>query len=697
MFNWLRKFFSNNSNEPKHELSKEIIHQYSSEYDNSKKSKIIEEYKLQFSSNYWIDHFKTNNLGTNLKIKYNSFLNNANESIKIFILLVEKIWKQAFLAILLVIGFFCLWEFIKQYIIFSWIINYIPFISKIGNNLDAYRDFLTTLAQISGIFLGLYFTAVSVVISTAYTQVPKSVLKILLDEKIGNVYIKIVALLGAVSILMLLLVIYGESPGFLNLILISILGILSILSFIQLGKRLFYFFDPIHLNEAPYNEIKRLIKLPTVYNDNWEKVQYQADYQKKTEIQLNIYHDILDVTKDKSHLKGDSQRILAARSLELLKKYIKEKSSIPTESNWFRLNPKFSNLLIVDVMNYSKVDIATKTKTLVPPEPIIDNYWFEKKIEDIVVDSLESLLENGSLNDVLALSNNINDTLKQISFDLAIKESLMLYRSLNAVIYNKLINNNNFDSNDDNYSLIIGLIDYYGVWLINILLGFHNKLETINDEVFSDVIKNIEWNKSNTIYGHQMPVDVTKQLEYLQKRLLFEFKVEGDIITPFWYQNQLAAFGFVKFICSVSHQFIQEIERVYKLQLDELIKNEKYYFLGPFIQRGLETCEKIQIKEIKIYYENISKLRKINDIHWPEKDWKELEAGINRIKKHLLITLSKTIIEIEKIPLTGDIPDYFGQLYYYIGEECYNSFINGDESLFNDLFPSFFNSCFLTS
>lgn len=695
MFDWLLKLLDN-SEKQNDDFSNEHLQYLYLKYDNGQKSEFLKEYESQFSLDYWkktrlnnmISWFKSRN--NNLSDKYHSF----NESKRTFILIIQIIAKQAIIAVILVILFFILWECVKYYGILNWFTANIPLINGISTNLATYQDFLTTLMQISGIFLGLYFTAISVVISTVYDRVPQSVRSILLEEKVGNSYIKVVALLGAVALIMLILTIFNKSPGIFNLILVSSLGILSILSFIELGKRIFIFFDPIHLITKPYNEIEQLIRLPTINGNNWKNPIDQKYFQERTELELNIYHDILDVTGNKSHLKGDSQRILAVKILEILNSYIKEKSFIPTESNWFSFNPGFSNLLIADAFDYSKIDVASKTKTLVPPERITDNFWFEKKIEIILLNSLKFLFKNKSLPNIIILADNITNTLEEMGKQLAINEALSLYRSLNDVMSSNIFEKDKFKF-EDNYSLLVGLIDYYGVWLINILLGLHNTLETITADSFSSFIKDIDWNNEKTIYKHKIPFEVNKQLEYLQKRLLFESKIEEDIITPIWYQNQIAALGMIRFISNVLDELILELEKVYVNQLNNLIENEQYYILGPYIQRGLETCEKFQINSFKTYYENISTLRKVKDIPWPEENWEAYQTKIKDIKSHLLSSLAKIIPEIAQIPQSKDIPDYFGQSYYYIGDECYDSLVNGNESLFTEIFPGFFHSCLL--
>jgi hypothetical protein len=65
--------------------------------------------------------------------------------------------------------------------------------SSVDRNPSAYGNLFSSLAQIAGVFLGLYFTAVSVVASTVYARVQGDVRSLLLRDKVGNHYIGIVA------------------------------------------------------------------------------------------------------------------------------------------------------------------------------------------------------------------------------------------------------------------------------------------------------------------------------------------------------------------------------------------------------------------------------------------------------------------------------------------------------------------------
>ena len=105
----------------------------------------------------------------------------------------------------------------------------------------ASASLLSTLAQIAGVFLGLYFAAVGTLISARYSNVPPNVRELMFADKLGNQYIKLVALFGAVATLLLAAQSIGLQTGLLNMVLVTILGVATILSFVLLGRRAFEF------------------------------------------------------------------------------------------------------------------------------------------------------------------------------------------------------------------------------------------------------------------------------------------------------------------------------------------------------------------------------------------------------------------------------------------------------------------------
>lgn len=143
---------------------------------------------------------------------------------------------------------------------------------------DSFVELLSVSASIAGAFLALYFTAVSVVVSTVYAKVQGNVRSVVLKDKISNAYVSQVAMLGVVSLLLLSLIALGYLPSFINLTFVLLLGIASFYSFIQLSLRIFYFFDPTHLVDYLTPEILEWVDKATAQGYQWLDKTFQNHY-----------------------------------------------------------------------------------------------------------------------------------------------------------------------------------------------------------------------------------------------------------------------------------------------------------------------------------------------------------------------------------------------------------------------------------
>lgn len=88
------------------------------------------------------------------------------------------------------------------------VIKQLPLMNYVSSwtlfNRDVYIQMLVTIPSVIGIFIGLYFTAVSSVLSDAYKLVPTDKLRILvLKHAVKNGYINSVAFLIALSLFLL--------------------------------------------------------------------------------------------------------------------------------------------------------------------------------------------------------------------------------------------------------------------------------------------------------------------------------------------------------------------------------------------------------------------------------------------------------------------------------------------------------------
>jgi hypothetical protein len=145
-----------------------------------------------------------------------------------------------------------------------------------GFRPDTYATLLGTIAQVTGVFLGLYFTAVSAVASAAYAKVPNTVRALVVEEKVGNVYIRLVAFEAALATFLLAAHTLGIFLGYLNLVLVSVGAVFSIFAFVFLGFRTFYFFDPTQLVGYVERDFRRAVISVTPQRRGWAQPPLQV-------------------------------------------------------------------------------------------------------------------------------------------------------------------------------------------------------------------------------------------------------------------------------------------------------------------------------------------------------------------------------------------------------------------------------------
>ena len=58
----------------------------------------------------------------------------------------------------------------------------------------------------------------------------------------------------------------------------------------------------------------------------------------------------------------------------------------------------------------------------------------------------------------------------------------------------------------------------------------------------------------------------------------------------------------------------------------------------------------------------------------------------------MTVLLAKCVGELGKTDAADDLPDFFGEAYSFVADGCFNAALVGDEKLFKELFPRFFDA-----
>jgi hypothetical protein len=148
----------------------------------------------------------------------------------------------------------------------------------------------------------------------------------------------------------------------------------------------------------------------------------------------------------------------------------------------------------------------------------------------------------------------------------------------------------------------------------------------------------------------------------------------------------------IRFFVEACESLLMELEKTYAVEAEGLSAAKKYAFAAQVVQRGLEACHKFhfRIEQFDRWFTGFATLRRVSDIPWPEFDPKKAHERIEIVRGRLLSVVATSAQGIAALPVSEKIPDYLGQTYVILAEECYRSMATGDEGSFAKFFSSFF-------
>ena len=171
------------------------------------------------------------------------FRNIKVDSVNFFLnILIYCVFKPLLISLII----FVLLEFI-EYRINSKTVFISEIFKRCSINQDRMFDLYLGIAAIIGTFLGLYFTATTIISQTVYSKIKGEIRSLLNADKIANLYIKILIFLLSFVLISIFLMMLKYEIGCFNFILTAFLAFIALISFWKLAIRVFNFFNPVYL------------------------------------------------------------------------------------------------------------------------------------------------------------------------------------------------------------------------------------------------------------------------------------------------------------------------------------------------------------------------------------------------------------------------------------------------------------------
>jgi hypothetical protein len=556
--------------------------------------------------------------------------------------------------------------------------------TSLASQAESLRTLLSAIASIVGIFIGLYFTAISVVVSSMFVKVPSSLRELVLKEKVGNLYIRILSVLTVMCILLLGYQSFGGQPGVINSFVIVLLSCLSVWCFVVLGARTFFFFDPTNLSDSIFYELNGEINKATIKGFRWSDASFQAHHQKLARQNILTLETLIKLCVAETQLLQQSLSSVMKKTMYWLSRYETSRSFIPTDSKWFTLAPRYKNWFLCDS---SALILALESKTSIQPEMKPNNYWVQDRVAEIFASTFTELMGKNNVETVYDVMSSVNYYFESLGNCLEMKKGISMIGEMCAPIKSY------YKSNKPKYSDIeYALFDSYGLALMSLALGFHKHIRAFSVAAMIKEVDSINWSNSRDIYKKLFPPLLIPRIEFVQKGVEFEIQVEGKQISPQWHIRQLIINRYAEIIIENIDDLLKAMEDVFVTVSDELITGKSSILASHHSQRGMETCNKIRahLPRIVKHFEDMKQYAVNKDLPLPQFDIDIAQKKLEEISDKLIQNIAQCIPALSTVEQKEDFPDLFGQSYSLVCQNCYEALREKQTDKYKILFPRLF-------
>jgi len=585
---------------------------------------------------------------------------------------------------------------------FGWAVIYSAFIifileiynryypANLNFDIQAIDTFLSVIASVSGVFLGLYFTAISGIASSYLLRAPQNVKQFFLTEPGGQQYIRTVAITTIVSIFYIVSKSFGHHIHPVGLIFLSLLAAYIVIRFWRVGTNVFYSLEPQSALPWITRDILFSMKNITPPGFQWDKPVIQNHHRGLVMAKFDLIKNLVRFGKKEMKL-SDDQLIMTMRYLGgLMFSYAGFKNKTPTDSYWFETKSEFQDWTLADS---SQIAIALNTGTSLQPKSVKNYAWYEEELLNIAIE----ILQYFSGTRKIILSAQALDVIVEIAEvyakDFDVKSAELLFKKTKSVsdhIYTIQVN-----SDSQKLKAQLAFIDAQGRLAISALLGLLKYLNSHPCDEIARLITKIEWlSGKKNIYLSGLPAAMLPRLESLLNNLENEKVVEGKLVTSSWY---IKTYCFQQYLFSLRSyfNFLKTLHTDhFQSTLNVLTAAQQFSLAIHLIQRWKEFSSKYRkmIFDLEKHIECSNQYRLLGDLPWADFDFKkEKQIALDR-EREVTDKMIYLLPKLKTFILGDDLPDYFGQALTEGTQACYRSLEGNDHERLKKILPFVFDA-----
>jgi hypothetical protein len=453
---------------------------------------------------------------------------------------------------------------------------------------DAYSTLLGTFAGMGAILIGLYYAATTAIGGAIYAHVPNNIRDLLARERVGNLYMQLLAFLTYVDVVLLAFRASGFAPIKLAILVLVAASGVSIIAFMRLGARAFNLFDPTILSYDLFEQLRRnyLQMMPGSYR--WYP-SFQIHAHRNSSSVLDTFSTLAQITAREPHLNGQPFLILCKYLVAFLINYESAKKSLPTASLWFTkryLHPDWYQT------GDSETSLAHSGAARLTPKQVSDLRWVENEILPIPHVCIRKNFEHGRYELVMETLGALDAYVKALSREQEVRTALSTISDLTVKCSDLFFQQ--LSGKDQRESLErLAIVDMLASMPISILLAYIEALNGYDSASIRRSVGKIDWESERAIYETGLPVHLLKQLEWLRPRMEFEIRSEGSRISPDWYISELILQAASENAKETATILLDELQAVFDNWLAAAASSRLLWIQAVFLSREAEYLSKI--------------------------------------------------------------------------------------------------------
>lgn len=568
--------------------------------------------------------------------------------------------------------------------------KYFPIDSRLFDKAST-DSLLTAVASIMGVFLGLYFTALSGIASNFLIRATQDIRRFFFTAPIGLQYVRTIAITGIVSIFYLFVKSFGHTIHPIGLAFLSILAAYVIIRFWGIGAAVFNSMEPGSSFPFVRKSMEDSIDDIALPGFQWRTPLLQNHRRRLVVADLDLMSNLIDFGIKELELPDEQMLIAIAHIRSILLNYSNNKGKIPTKSFWYETKNQFENWAFVDS---TRISLAINTGTALQPKSIQDFFWFENRSFDIAVKILKQLGKKNKIMSAFQGVEHFIDVANEYGKNLEEMNMRTLFEKLEEV-FNEI----DFKKTEEGqvaHKEQLAFLETQGRLAVAALLGLSRHIDEYQCKKISEEISKIRWNsrKKESIYLTGLPHSMLPRIEEIYANLKNEKIIEGKIFSPRWYIKTLCM---QHYLYSLEKYFIylKSLHSEYfQKKFEKLLADDQYSLAVHFLQRWLEFSNKYQdlIKYLKKQVGSCEKFHWVKDLPFPDFNFpQERKLALDR-EREVIDKMIQLLPKLKSIISEKELPDYFGQALTLGLQACYEACMDNNPERLKIILPIIFDA-----